>query len=266
MAVGDIQGCFSTLEKLLREVNFNSGQDQLWVCGDLVNRGPENLETLRFLKSLGKRCVSVLGNHDLHLLAIAMGGHNLKRHDTIDDILDAPDRETLLKWLRKRPLLHYCPKLDTAMVHAGIPPIWDLSKALRRSAEVEAMLQSDEHLSFFADHMYGNLPAVWSKDLRGWPRLRMITNYFTRMRFCNAEGRLDLGTKSGPGTQPEGYAPWFEFPNQLGKTEVVFGHWAALMGETRHKRIHALDTGCVWGSALTCMDIESGERFSVDPD
>ena len=250
----------------MRKVDFNSGKDQLWVCGDLVNRGPENLETLRFLKSLGKRCISVLGNHDLHLLAIALGGHAEKRSDTISDILDAPDRETLLKWLRKRPLAHYDPDLNTVMVHAGIPPTWNLKKTLSRSAEVEEVLRSKEHTTFFRDHMYGNLPTMWSKDLRGWPRLRLITNYLTRMRFCNAEGRLDLTTKSGPGTQPKGYAPWFEFPNQLEKTEVVFGHWAALLGETDKKRIHALDTGCVWGNTLTCMQLETGERFSVTAD
>ncbi len=262
--VGDIQGCYSDLRRLLDKAGFDPDHDTLWAAGDLVNRGPESLETLRYLKSLKKHCIAVLGNHDLHLLAVAHGVRDAKHSDTIDDILAAKDRDKLLDWVRHRPLVHYDKSLKTLMVHAGIPPIWDLDQTRERARELEKVLQSKK-CGEFLENMYGNSPDRWSGKLKGWDRLRLIANYFTRMRFCQADGTLDLETKSGLSTPVDGFAPWFDQPSRLpGKLNIVFGHWAALEGETGMKRIHALDTGCVWGNRLTLMRLTDFRRFSVD--
>ncbi|OHC26113.1 MAG: bis(5'-nucleosyl)-tetraphosphatase (symmetrical) [Pseudomonadales bacterium RIFCSPLOWO2_12_59_9] len=260
-AVGDLQGCLQPLQCLLREVAFDPGKDRLWLVGDLVNRGPQSLETLRFLYAMRDSLICVLGNHDLHLLAVAQNIERLKKADTLQEILDAPDRDDLLDWLRRQKLLHYDAERDCVLVHAGIPPQWTLAKALKRAAEVEAALQDDLRLPLFLDGMYGNQPTLWDKDLQGVTRLRVITNYLTRMRFCTAEGDLDLKSKEGLDSAPPGFAPWFSYPaRKTLQHKIVFGHWAALMGQCTEPNLFALDTGCVWGGSLTLLNLDSGER------
>ncbi|MGF6695273.1 bis(5'-nucleosyl)-tetraphosphatase (symmetrical) [Metapseudomonas resinovorans] len=262
-AVGDIQGCLDQLKCLLEQVRFDPVRDQLWLVGDLVNRGPKSLETLRFLYSIRESVVCVLGNHDLHLLAVANNIERLRKADTLREILDAPDCADLLDWLRRQKLLHYDEKRDIALVHAGIPPQWSLRKALKRAAEVEEALQDDARLPLFLDGMYGNEPAKWDSDLHGVTRLRVITNYFTRMRFCRADGTLDLKSKEGLGTAPPGFAPWFSFPERKTRGQkIIFGHWASLEGKCDEPGLFALDTGCVWGGAMTLLNIDSRERIS----
>jgi len=259
-AVGDLQGCLEPLKCLLEQVDFSPSRDCLWLAGDLVNRGPQSLEALRYVRDLDGSAVCVLGNHDLHLLAVAYNIERMRKSDTLQAILDAPDRNDLIDWLRRQKLLHYDEHRHTALVHAGIPPQWTLEKALRRAAEVEAALQDDALLMPFLDGMYGNEPAKWSKDLHGVPRLRLITNYFTRMRFCKADGTLELEAKEGLNKAPSGYAPWFSHPQRKTRNvKIVFGHWAALEGRCDEPDVFALDTGCVWGNAMTLMNLDSGE-------
>lgn len=260
-AIGDIQGCYDELLALLELVEFNPQKDTLWLAGDLVNRGPKSLETLRYVKSLGSSAITVLGNHDLHLLACAHGVKKAK--GSLKAILEAPDREELLDWLCQQPLIHHCPHLNFAMVHAGIPPIWTLQKAIELSAEVESVLQSKDRQTYF-DHMYGDQPDTWSDNLSGMERLRVITNYFTRMRFCDASGKLELETKETADNWPEGYQPWFNFQrDKLNNLKLIFGHWAALEGNTQSDTVFGLDTGCVWGGALTALRLEDQQRFSL---
>ncbi|MGQ9426251.1 symmetrical bis(5'-nucleosyl)-tetraphosphatase [Gilvimarinus sp. F26214L] len=263
-AVGDLQGCLDPLKCLLDQVNFDPVRDRLWLCGDLVNRGPASLETLRFLYGIRGSLVGVLGNHDLHLLALAWGTNAPRPKDTLAGILEAPDREELLNWLRHFKLVHHDASLGFAMVHAGIPPIWTLSEAVARSREVEAVLQGEQYRTYFAN-MYGNEPDCWSEDLKGPERWRVITNYFTRMRFCSAEGRLELKCKLGPDRAPEGFAPWFRHPSPaLDESKLVFGHWASLEGKTDREGLYALDTGCVWGRQMTMLCLETGELLRCD--
>ena len=262
-AIGDIQGCLPQLVQLLEQINYQAEEDRLWFAGDLINRGPASLETLRFIKSLGDSAKVVLGNHDLHLLAVAHGHGDLKRKDTLAEILMASDRDELMNWLRNQPLCHYDPQLNTIMTHAGIPPCWDLDKTLSLASEVEEKLKSDTVDDFFAA-MYGNTPRKWSDDLTGMDRLRAITNYLTRMRFCDENSKLDLKSKEGINTAVKGYAPWFNYPTQLPENcHIVFGHWAAIEGITHQDNIHALDTGCVWGGSLTALRLEDRQRFST---
>ncbi|MWV11247.1 symmetrical bis(5'-nucleosyl)-tetraphosphatase [Pseudomonas sp. R-28-1W-6] len=264
-AVGDLQGCLQPLKCLLERVAFDPAKDRLWLVGDLVNRGPQSLETLRFLFAMRDALVCVLGNHDLHLLAVAHNIERLKKNDTLQEILDAPDRQDLLDWLRQQKLMHHDAERDITLVHAGIPPQWTVEKALKRAAEVEEALHDDARLPLFLDGMYGNEPAKWDKDLHGIPRLRVITNYLTRMRFCKADGTLDLKSKEGVGTAPPGYAPWFSYPQRKSRgRKIIFGHWAALEGQCDEPGLSALDSGCVWGGALTLMNIDSGEKFRCD--
>ncbi len=263
-AVGDIQGCYSGLRTLLDTIDFDENKDKLWVAGDMVNRGPESLETLRYLKSLGKNCTAVLGNHDLHLLAVSCGVRSPKRSDTINDILEAPDREELLHWLRHRPLVHMSEKHKCIMVHAGVPPIWSEKKIMKRAAELESVLRGADYETFF-HNMYGELPDQWSKELDDHERLRMIANYFTRMRFCNAEGQLEFHTKGN--IPPPGFAPWYLHDHRRKKDNtIIFGHWASLEGRVFKPGYEALDTGYVWGGQLTVMRIKDRQRFSVDAD
>ncbi len=263
-AIGDIQGCFSTLEKLLRVINFDNTADTLWFTGDLVNRGPQSLETLRYIKHLGDKHRIVLGNHDLHLLAVAAHTHIGWPDDTLDSILTAPDRDELLNWLRKQPLLHHDENLNYVIVHAGFAMSWDLHKAKQLAHEVETVLQSEQYVDFFKQ-MYGNLPDQWNDNLTGFDRLRCITNYFTRVRFCYPDGRLELN-KKGKIEHSAELIPWFKLPNlQIKNTRILFGHWAALAGVTNTPNLFALDTGCIWGYALTAMRLEDGKRFSVKP-
>ncbi|MDU9415164.1 symmetrical bis(5'-nucleosyl)-tetraphosphatase [Pseudomonas sp. zfem005] len=261
-AVGDLQGCLDPLKCLLERVAFDPARDRLWLVGDLVNRGPKSLETLRFLYAMRDSLVCVLGNHDLHLLAAAHNAERLKKSDTLREIIEAPDAADLLEWLRQQKLMHYDEQRDIAMVHAGIPPNWTLAKALKRAGEVEEVLRDDVRLSLFLDGMYGNEPAKWDGDLQGIARLRVITNCFTRMRFCKADGTLDLKSKEGIDTAPPGYAPWFSHAERKTRGQkIIFGHWAALEGKCDEPGLFALDTGCVWGGAMTLLNVDSGERI-----
>jgi|SRR5215469_5549099 len=264
-AVGDIQGCYDDLMRLLERIAFDPAEDRLWFTGDLVNRGPRSLDVLRFVKRLGEGCVCVLGNHDLHLLAVAAGTSKHRKHDTLDEVLDAPDREELLDWLRQRPLLHHDKSLGYTLIHAGLPPQWDLSEASGCARELEAVLRGKAHADFFR-HMYGDEPRRWSPMLGRTDRLRFIVNCFTRLRYCNAEGDLDLKAKGAPGTQPEGYLPWFEVAGRASAgLHILFGHWSTL-GEVRGSNVHALDTGCVWGGRLSALRLDgddSGAWYGV---
>jgi bis(5'-nucleosyl)-tetraphosphatase (symmetrical) len=266
-AVGDLQGCLEALQCLLKKVAFDPAKDRLWLVGDLVNRGPQSLETLRYLYSIRESLVCVLGNHDLHLLAAGQNIERLKKTDTLREIIEAPDSSDLLDWLRQQKLMHYDEQRNVALVHAGIPPQWSLRKALKYAAEVETALRDDNLFPPYLDGMYGNDPAKWDSDLKGVTRLRVITNYFTRMRFCTAEGKLDLKSKEGLGTAPPGYKPWFQHKERKTKDlKIIFGHWAALEGRCNEPGISALDTGCVWGGALTLMNVDTGERLSCKCD
>jgi bis(5'-nucleosyl)-tetraphosphatase (symmetrical) len=262
-AIGDIQGCFSALERLLIHIKFNPAADSLWFTGDLVNRGPQSLETLRFIKQLGKNHHVVLGNHDLHLLAVAHGARLSKKEDTLAPILAASDGRELLMWLQHQPLIHHDEKLGFTMVHASLASSWDLITAIHLSREVETVLQNDQAVDFF-HHMFGNEPHQWHDGLVGWDRLRCITNYFTRARFCFADGSLELENKGALGTQPENLLPWFLVRERRNTDlKIIFGHWAALDGDTQTDNTFALDTGCIWGGKLTALRLEDEQRFQV---
>ncbi len=263
-AIGDIQGCLEPLQCLLKKIAFDPAKDKLWLAGDLINRGPDTLATLRFLYNLRDSITIVLGNHDLHFIAVYYGLRKKGKSDTLDQLLIAPDRLDLVYWLRQQKLVHHDAALGYAMVHAGIPPQWDLQEALVRAREVETVLKSEQPENFLAG-MYGNSPNLWSESLVGVDRLRVITNYFTRMRFCNAQGVLELQTKESADAAPEGFAPWFSFAQRKTRDEkIIFGHWAALEGKVNLPNLYALDTGCVWGGSLTAMRLEDGARFSCN--
>lgn len=258
-AVGDIQGCYDVLRRLLDKVAFDPGADQLWVVGDMVNRGPQSLDTLRFIYSLDDSVRVVLGNHDLHLLAVAHGIREHSASDTLTPILEAHDADTLLRWVRHLPLLHHDMTLDYVMVHAGIAPEWTLLQAKQYAQEVEHALRDDNYADFLAD-MYSNTPPRWSDSLTGTTRLRVITNYFTRMRCLDEQGQLNLKNKGLP---KKNDIPWFEYPKrQTKKNRILFGHWAALNGQTKNTQAIGLDTGCVWGNCLTLMRLDDGVLFN----
>jgi bis(5'-nucleosyl)-tetraphosphatase (symmetrical) len=258
--VGDIQGCLEPLKCLLQEVNFDRERDVLWSVGDVINRGPDNLGTLRFMYELRDSLVLVLGNHDLHLLAVAAGIRKPSRSDTLDEILAAPDKEILLAWLQQQPLMHR--QHGYLMVHAGIPPQWSAQQAMNYAGEVHKVLQGPKARTFLQE-MYGNEPHQWSADLKGMERLRVITNYLTRMRYCTADGTLDLQSK-GPAPDAdelEGQPalPWFSHESrQTANVRILFGHWAAIEGMTNTAAAIGLDTGCVWGGTLSLFHLESG--------
>lgn len=261
-AIGDIQGCYDRLLDVLDKVDFSPSRDRLWVAGDIINRGPSSLESLRYVKNLGSSAVVVLGNHDLHLLAVALGGHSIKRKDTLQDILDAPDHDELLQWLLQQNICIHDPRRNLVMSHAGLPHIWGAEKAAALARELEAVLRGPDVEGYFRQ-MYGNYPERWREDLQGMDRWRMITNYFTRMRFIADDGTLELTTKESAGHSPEGFAPWFSFP-RADDVRVLFGHWAALEGETGSDRYIALDTGCVWGGRLTLMNLDTDEKIHCE--
>lgn len=261
-AIGDIQGCFKSLKGLLARLSFNPLHDELWFAGDLVNRGPDSLECVRFIKNLGASARVVLGNHDLHLLAIHASEQSPKRKDTLLQILQAPDCDELMLWLRQQALMVWDAESDFVMVHAGIPAMWSISEAFKLSQEVSAVLKSDHHVDFF-EVMYGNDPDNWSNNLTGMTRLRVITNYFTRMRFIRSDGALDFSAKETLDSAPDGFIPWFQ-EARTEQTTILFGHWAALTGVTKNAQFQALDTGCVWGGSLTAMNIDTGERTSCE--
>ncbi|MFB9137133.1 bis(5'-nucleosyl)-tetraphosphatase (symmetrical) ApaH [Vibrio olivae] len=258
--VGDIQGCFDELQALLKKVAFSVDHDTLWLAGDLVARGPKSLETLRFVKSLGGSAEVILGNHDLHLLAVSLGIHPVKAKDKTANILTAPDSEELLTWLRQQPLL--AEHDEFVMCHAGISPQWDLDTARDAAREVEAILQSDDWRWLIAN-MYADQPNLWDSSLTGLARYRYIINAYTRMRFCDVQGHLDMACKLPPSQiTNEQLMPWFLVPNrvQLEKT-VLFGHWAALEGYQGQKVV-GLDTGCVWGGCLTMLRWDDQRYFT----
>ena len=261
--IGDIQGCCDQLEQLLEEIRFDSAADRLWLCGDLVNRGGKSLQTLRLLHSLGKPVKVTLGNHDLHLLAT--DHHHPEgdcRNREFAQILNAPDRETLIEWLAKQPLARYSKKHSILRVHAGVVPQWDALAAVERGKEVARVLRSADRGKFL-ERMYGSTPSKWRDDRRGWARLRLITNILTRIRFCDAEGKALFRLSGPPGTQPAPYLPWFKHPHRLTRDiTVVFGHWAAL-GLKMKKRYIALDSGCVWGGKLSAVRLEDRALFQV---
>lgn len=262
-AIGDVQGCFDELQALLELIRFEPADDRLWFAGDLVNRGPKSLETLRFIRALGNGASCVLGNHDLHLIAMAHSQPLDNGDHTLDDILQAPDRDELIDWLRRQPLLHHDDALGFTMVHAGLAPQWDLQLAQRCAHEVETMLRGDQLEKFIA-HMYGNKPARWSKKLSGWKRLRFIVNCFTRLRFCDSEGRIKLKHKGPPGSQPASLRPWFEIPGRASRNlNIVFGHWSTL-GKRDDPGIYPIDSACLWGGHLTALRIDTApQRFNL---
>lgn len=259
-AIGDVQGCCDELERLLELIRFDPTTDRLWFAGDLVNRGPRSLDALRLVRSLGESAVTVLGNHDLHLLAVALSPREkVKSKDTIDDILAAPDREELLDWLRHRPMLHHDAVLGRTMVHAGLVPQWDLRTASSCARELEAALRDPASARALFENMYGNEPDLWSPGLRGVERLRFITNVFTRLRYCDAEGRLNLKYKGAIADAPQGLLPWFKVPRRRwDPLQIVCGHWSAL-GFHDGDGILAIDTGCVWGGRLCAVRLDEPE-------
>ncbi|PZN78123.1 MAG: diadenosine tetraphosphatase [Candidatus Methylumidiphilus alinenensis] len=261
-AIGDVQGCFGELRLLLNKIGFDPRHDLVYFVGDIVNRGPQSLETLRFIKNMGESAVTVLGNHDLHLLSVAYGASKTKRRDTFGDILGAPDRDGLLDWLRMRPLLHLTSEFY--LIHAGLPPQWDMETAARCAREVETVLRGDAAGEFF-QRMYGDKPDRWSENLEGWPRLRFITNCFTRLRYCDRNGVLDMKEKGAPGSQESPHLmPWFKVQGRASESaKIIFGHWSTL-GYHVEQNCHCLDTGCLWGGKLTAMRLDGDNGvFSV---
>lgn len=262
--IGDIQGCYKQFKALLTKINFNAQHDVLWFTGDLVNRGGESLAVLRFIQSLGNRHKVVLGNHDLHLLAVYYGVGRLTANDTFTDVLSAIDRDDILFWLRQQPLLHVDREKGYLMAHAGIAPQWTLDDAQRCAEEVHQALIA-EHPQQFLEHMYGNECPLWDDRLSGQERLRTITNYLTRMRYCDQEGKLELVFKGKLSDKPPHLLPWFDVPHRRNRdNKIIFGHWASLGGKVDVPNVYALDTGCVWGNALTAMRLEDNSRISVD--
>jgi bis(5'-nucleosyl)-tetraphosphatase (symmetrical) len=259
-AIGDLQGCFEPLERVLDKLQFDPARDRLWFVGDLVNRGPDSLACLRFVKSLGPAAVTVLGNHDLHLVCVAEGVEKRKKRDTLDDVLEAPDRDELVAWLRTRPLLHV--EAGFALVHAGLLPQWTVARALELAGEVESRLRGRDYRSLL-ENMYGDEPDRWSDDLAGIPRLRVIINAMTRLRVCAPNGAMVLKFKGEPGDAHEGWTPWFDVPGRANRDHtIVFGHWSAL-GLTVRPDVLGLDSGCVWGRSLTAARLEDRQLFQV---
>jgi bis(5'-nucleosyl)-tetraphosphatase (symmetrical) len=261
--IGDVQGCYQELIDLLKLINFDPSLDRLGFAGDLVNRGPESLEVLRFVKALQDPIV-VLGNHDLFLLAI---GYELAEHrhpHTLDAVLAAPDKLELLDWLRQQPLLYHDPALNYLLSHAGLPPQWELSEALSYANEVHKYLTGANYIKLIGQ-MFGNTPACWDYKLSGMARLRYIINCFTRMRLCTPQGCLDFKSKGRVSESSTAYQPWFTQLNrqQYANHDIIFGHWAALEGKVEVPYVYALDTGCAWGNSLTALRIEDKQRFSV---
>ena len=262
--VGDVQGCLEAFDALLRKLDPDPGTDRVWLAGDLVNRGPDSLGVLRRALRIGAECV--LGNHDLHLLAVAHGARPCNASDTLQPVLEAPDRDGLLDWLRTRPLLLRDPGSGWTLVHAGLPPEWDLATAGRRAEEVEEALAGPRAPAFLA-HMYGDESSGEEAAGSGWGRLRYTLNALTRIRYVTDEGRLDLGFSGAPESRPDGLVPWFSAPGRRSRGErLVFGHWAALRLDpeiAEREAVRHVDTGCVWGGRLTALELHSGEVRSV---
>lgn len=267
--IGDVQGCFEALKALLKSIQFDPDQDFIWFAGDLVARGENSIGALRFIKKLVERgsAATVLGNHDLTLLACARGLKSVKEKDRTRDVIDAIDSDDLIDWLRKQPLCLF-PNEQTILTHAGIPCIWTAEQTATLAQEVEAVIGHEDFtvMDAFLQEMYGTQPDVWSDELNGNARLRCITNYLTRMRLTNAEGRLEFSFKDAlDDPMPEGFQPWFEFDSKAAEThQVIFGHWAALQGRTINPHIQNVDGGCVWGNQLLAYRLEDQELFAID--
>lgn len=258
--IGDVQGCHDSLLALVTKIGFRRTRDRLWFVGDIINRGPKSLETLRAIRGLGDAATVVLGNHDLYLLMVAAGWRKRGKDDTVQPILEAPDADSLLDWLASRPLMHVEGRF--AMVHAGLLPQWDIAQARSLAAEVEAALQGPGRQDFLAE-LAGNTPAEWSDALTGQDRLRCIVNAMTRMRFCTPAGQMEFKHKGPPSNAPAGAMPWFRVPDrQHGSHTVLAGHWSAL-GLHREPGFVGLDTGCLWGGKLTAYRLEDGKIFQV---
>lgn len=286
-AIGDIQGCYQSLRKLLNRINFDSNSDKLLLAGDLINRGPDSLKTMQFILENQANIQVVLGNHDLHFLAVAHDCQSIHTNDTFDDILQSNDCEPIVSWLSQQPLAYYHEESQSLLVHAGIPVQWTLNQTLNYAQEVSNFLQTENASQFYLS-MYGNQPDQWDPELTGMDRLRYITNALTRMRYCYTDGRLELNKKSPPKTistetGEDILIPWFELENQLDiplddqsgvqrdnqsyshdKLTLLFGHWAALQGQSGQSDIIALDTGCVWGGQLTAFRLDDKQFFSVN--
>lgn len=261
-AIGDLQGCYDPFCRLLDKIDFDPGKDRLWLTGDLVNRGPKSRKTLRFVSSLGDAAITVLGNHDLHVLKLRHDARFKKsKANAFRKIMGNRDSDELLDWMRMRPLAHYSESLKTLMVHAGLPPKWTVKKALARAAEVEAALRGDGHEELLAN-LYGNKPNKWSGKLEGLDRLRFIVNALTRMRMIGQDGTIDF-THTGPPTKAEkGLTPWFAVPGaKWHGTRIVFGHWSAL-GLVVNEQLIAVDTGCVWGRQLTAVKLSGKPKVT----
>ena len=257
-AIGDVQGCYDSLQHLLEAIRFDPSQDRLWFTGDLVNRGPQSADVIRYVASLGDRAVTVLGNHELHLLAVAAGSMSASEQDTFDDILFANDSEYLLSWISSLRLIHYEADIGFALVHAGLLPQWSIAEAMSLAAEVEAIVQGPGRNGFF-DRMYGNMPDRWNDSLIGIDRWRLIVNAMTRVRFCYPDGRMDYRCNGPLGTQPDPLLPWFQIPQRRTRDiQVVFGHWS-LLGRWQGDGVIGVDTGCLWGRQLTAVRLD-GEK------
>lgn len=263
-AVGDIQGCYEEFARLLDRIDFQVGRDRLWLLGDLINRGPDNVSVLRRVMAMGDSAVVVLGNHDLHYLAVHRGGHSPNRSDTFTDLLESKIADEASDWFRHQHYFFRDKALGYAMAHAGIPHLWRMKQAKVLAEEVEAVIRGPDCERYF-QQMYGNEPNVWGEDLEDMPRWRVITNYFTRMRLVDADGVLNFSHKGALADAPAGLSPWFAFarPQPIRQT-ILFGHWAALEGHTGDDRFIGLDTGCVWGRCLTALHLETGRFYRVD--
>lgn len=262
--IGDLQGCFASLQTLLHRLDFRAGQDHVWLLGDLINRGPDSLACLRWAATT-PGVNSVLGNHDFHLLSVVAGNRQyLSKKDTLDDILSAPDRDSLLHWLRQRPLVAHLPQHRALLVHAGIPPQWTWQEALLRAAEVENTLQGTDWQTFVADQLFGDSPDGWQDELSGWARLRYITNALVRMRLCHADGRLELKTKNRSDSHHNGLAPWFSWRTPTSDSpHIYFGHWSVL-GHHISASATCLDGGCLWGRQLLALQLENQQLTRID--
>ena len=262
-AIGDLQGCLSPLKRLLDKLNFDPATDKLWFVGDLVNRGPESLQTLRYVRALGNSAITVLGNHDLHLLAVMQGVRTASSKDTLSDILRAHDREPLRDWLRQCPLLHHDDALNYTLVHAGIHPAWDLTLAQLLADDIHRVLRSDNYTEFL-EHMYGNTPVAWSRTHGKRKRRRFTVNVFTRMRYCDRDGNLDFSYNGAPRSAPAELLPWYRVPSkEHAGLRIIFGHWSSHPAVAQ-PGIVPLDRGCLWGGCLAAFALETGVTTTVE--
>jgi len=260
-AIGDVQGCCEELVQLLARIRFSEQRDRVWFVGDLVNRGPQSLQALRLVRGLGDSAISVLGNHDLHLLAVALVDAKQRKSDTLTDILQAPDREQLLQWLQQLPLVHFDPAHGDLLLHAGVLPQWSVAQTLQLAAEVQQALR-EQPRALLSD-MYSDQPDRWQATLAPRERMRLTINVLTRLRFCTADGRVDFRHKGRPDSAAKPWLPWFKLPARASRDQrIVFGHWSAL-GLHRERGVLCIDTGCVWGGALTAVNLDDPDAPPV---